>query len=184
MSEAATETRQCAACPQLFTPRSDTALACSPRCAMRLVSAKKRAAAAERRATRERLLDLRPRAAWLAIAQRTFNAWILIRDAGLPCVSCGRLHKGKFNAGHYIAAGDAEALRFDESNVWAQCVPCNHKRHGDLVRFRQELVRRIGPDGVARLENFGPDRLFTVDELKAIIALYRAKIRAASPAGK
>jgi hypothetical protein len=147
---------------------------------MRLVNAKKMAAALDRRETRERLMELRPRSAWLALAQRTFNAWILIRDAGLPCVSCGRHHKGKFNAGHYIAAGDCEALRFDEANVWAQCVPCNHKRHGDLIRFRQELVRRIGTAGILRLENFGLDKSFTIDELKAIIALYRAKIRGES----
>lgn len=179
MSETTAVARQCAACPQFFAPRSDTHAACSQRCAMRLVNAQKRVAAQDRRATRERLVELRPHSAWLNLAQRTFNAWVLIRDAGLPCVSCGRHHKGKFNAGHYIAAGDCEALRFDEFNVWAQCVPCNHKRHGDLVRFRAELTRRIGDAGVARLENLGPDRAYSVDELKTIIALYRGKIRAA-----
>lgn len=180
MSDAALANRQCQACPQFFAPRSDTARACSPRCAQRYVNAQKRAAAAERRADRRRLLELRPRAKWLAIAQRVFNGWILLRDKGKPCVSCGRQHKGKMDAGHYIAAGDCEALRFSAEQVRAQCTPCNHKRHGALIGFRQQLVRELGARRVEELERHPDDKRFTVDELQAIIELYRRLIREAS----
>lgn len=179
MSETTLAARECAVCPQFFAPRSDTHSACSPKCAQRWVNQQKRAAAADRRATRERLVELRPRSQWLKIAQRVFNAWILIRDAGKPCVSCGRQHKGSMDAGHYIAAGDCEALRFHELQVRAQCVPCNHKRHGALIGFRQQLVRELGPVQVEALEAWPDEKRFTVDELKDIIALYRMRIRAA-----
>lgn len=179
MTETALDPIQCAACPQFFSPRSDTARACSPRCAQRYVNAQKRAAAAERRATRERLLELRPRSKWLTIAQATFNAWILVRDRGKPCVSCGRRHKGKVDAGHYIAAGEREALTFDPANLHLQCHPCNTRLHGNLVKFRAELLLRIGPDEVARLESCRDPKTHTVEELKAIIARYRALIREA-----
>lgn len=178
VTEEALENRQCAVCPQLFTPRSDTHAACSPRCAQRWVNAQKRAAAADRRATRERLVELRPRSDWLKLAQRTFNSWILIRDAGKPCVSCGRRHKGKVDAGHYIAAGEREALTFDPANLHLQCHPCNGPKHGNLVPFRAELLIRIGPDEVARLEDCRELKTHTVDELKAITAHYRGLIRA------
>lgn len=177
MTETALENRQCSVCPQIFAPRSDTHAACSPRCAQRWVNAQKRAAAADRRATRKRLVELRPRSAWLALAQRAFNAWILIRDAGKPCVSCRRQHKGKMDAGHYIAAGDCEALRFHEPQVRAQCTPCNHKRHGALIGFRQQLVRELGAESVEALERQPDDKRHTIPELRAIRDRYRALIR-------
>ena len=178
VSETALAPIPCAVCPQFFTPRSDTARACSPRCAQRYVNAQKRAAAADRRATRERLIALRSRSDWLKIVQRTFNQWILLRDAGKRCVSCRRQHKGKMDAGHYIAAGDCEALRFHEPQVRAQCTPCNHKRHGALIGFRQQLVRELGADAVEALENQPDDKRHTIPELRAIRDRYRALIRA------
>jgi len=179
VSETALANRQCAVCPQFFMPRSDTARACSPNCAQRLVRADKQARAADRRATRLALLALKPRAKWLREAQAAFNAWVLIRDAGQPCVSCLRHHKGKIDAGHYIAAGDSEALRFEEKNCHAQCMPCNDHKHGNLIRYRAELLRRIGPAEVERLESCCDQKTHSVEELKAIIARYRALIREA-----
>jgi hypothetical protein len=47
------------------------------------------------------------------------------------------------------------------------------------VRFRAELVNRIGPDKLARLESCTERKTNSIDELKAIIARYRALIREA-----
>ncbi len=148
---------------------------------MRLVSAEKRRVAAERRATRERLLALKPRAHWLREAQAAFNSWILIRDAGKPCVSCGRHHRGKVDAGHYVAAGESEALAMDPANVHGQCHPCNGPRHGNLIAFRAELLRRIGPAEVARLESCTDRKVHTVAELKAIRDHCRRLVRESRP---
>jgi hypothetical protein len=143
------------------------------------VNVQKRAAAADRRETREKLLAMKPRAKWLAEAQRVCNQWILIRDAGKPCVSCGRHHKGKVDAGHYIAAGESEALTFSTENLHAQCSPCNTKLHGNLVRFRAELLRRIGPAEVERLETCTEKKVHSIAELREIRDYFRALVRAA-----
>lgn len=178
MTEAALANRQCIVCPQFFPPRSDTARVCSPKCAQKLVRADKKARADDRRATRLALLALKPRAKWLREAQAAFNAWVVMRDAGLPCVSCGRHHKGKIDAGHYIAAGEREALAMDPANAWAQCHPCNTRLSGNLIRYRIELLRRVGPAEVARLESCTEKKAHTIDELREIRDRYRALVRA------
>ena len=54
---------------------------------------------------------------------------------------------------------------------------CNRNLSGNAVEYRIRLVQRIGADRVAWLE--GPHQAckHTIDDLKAIKAEYRAKIK-------
>lgn len=183
MTSNALDLRSCDVCAQMFPPRSDTAVVCSPRCALKIVRDDQKARAADRRATRLALLALKPRAKWLAEAKSAFQTWVVQRDAALPCVSCGRHHKGKIDGGHYIAAGACEALAFDPVNCWAQCSPCNTRLSGNLVRYRAELERRIGPEEVRRLESCRDRKAHTIAELQAIRDRYRLLVRDARPVG-
>lgn len=87
-------------------------------------------------------------------AQQAFNSWIRARDAGLPCVSCGRPDDGKHqrHAGHYRSVGGHPALRFHPDNCHAQCATCNNHLSGNLVPYRAELIKRIGLAAVSALE--------------------------------
>lgn len=96
---------------------------------------------------------------------------------GEPCVSCGRHHNGQWHAGHYRSVGGHPALRFEPLNVWRQCAPCNTHKSGDLVNYRAELVRRIGIVNVEWLEGPHEPQKYTIDELKALTAKYRALTR-------
>lgn len=133
------------------------------------------------RATREamkRLPDLKRE------AQTAFNAWIRLRDAGQPCISCGApppdlsgLHAGR-DAGHYRSVGSAPQLRYHSDNVHGQCVACNQWGAGKAVEYRTGLIARIGLARVEALECTNEPRKWTHDELRGIRDDYRAKTKA------
>lgn len=167
--------KKCKACGAEFRPARPLQRACSLKCAIELgQQAVKRK---DRRERRERLVAIRSRRDWARLAQSTFNAYIRARDYGKGCVSCGRSTGAKINAGHYRTVGAAPQLRFDESNCHAQCEHCNRYKSGNLVEYRVRLVERIGSSELERLESDNGIRRFTIDELKAVIATYKAKLK-------
>lgn len=92
-------------------------------------------------------------------------------------MSCGRHHQGQFHAGHFRSVGGNPELRFEPLNVWRQCAPCNNHMSGNVVNYRIELVKRIGADMVEWLEGPHEPKRYTIEDLKAIKAEYRAKVR-------
>lgn len=83
-------------------------------------------------------------------AQVIFNRWIRERDKDKGCISCGA---EVTEAGHYLSAGHYSALRFNEMNVNGQCTRCNCFLSGNLIKYRQGLVKRYGEEKVLMLEN-------------------------------
>ncbi|WXF85498.1 recombination protein NinG [Pseudomonas syringae pv. atrofaciens] len=120
---------------------------------------------------------LKSRSDYMKDTQQAFNEWVRHRDAAMPCVSCGRHHQGKYDAGHYRTVGSNPALRFEPLNCHKQCVPCNQHKSGNVVEYRLELVRRIGVVNVEWLEGPHEPQKYTIEELKAITAKYRALTR-------
>lgn len=171
-----------ATCRALFVPSRMGQAVCSQECA--LIDAprhepKARKALAEigRKELRAAKVKIKTRAQHMKEAQAAFNAWIRERDVGLPCVSCGRHHNGQWHAGHYRTVGGNPELRFEPLNVWRQCAPCNNHKSGDIVNYRLELVKRIGADKVDWLEGPHEPQRYTIEQLQAIKAEYRAKTR-------
>lgn len=169
-------------CQALFSPQRLGQKVCSPACglATKDVNADKaRKALAdvgrkELRAAKERV---KPKGQYMREAQVAINAWVRLRDAALPCVSCGRHHDGQYHAGHYRTVGSNPALRFEPLNIHKQCAPCNNHKSGDIVNYRIELVKRIGAELVEWLEGPHEPKRYTIEDLKAITAEYRAKTR-------
>jgi hypothetical protein len=128
----------------------------------------------ELRAAKERV---KTKGHYMREAQAAFNAWVRERDAKLPCISCGRHHEGKYDAGHYRTVGSNPALRFEPLNCHRQCSPCNTHKSGNIVNYRIELVKRIGAAAVEWLEGPHAPKKYTIEDLKAITAEYRAKTR-------
>ena len=127
------------------------------------------------KAVKERL---KSRSQWLSDAQKVFNKFIRLRDKDEPCISCGRYHQGKYDAGHYRSVGACPELRFCELNVHKQCVPCNQHKSGNVIEYRINLVSRIGQSSVEFLEkqDHAPKR-YTIEDCKEIIKTYKAKIK-------
>lgn len=171
-----------ATCRASFVPSRMGQAVCSPACAMidaprHEPKARKALADIERKDIKVRKEKLKSRADHMKDTQQAFNAWVRARDAALPCVSCGRHHQGKYDAGHYRTVGSNPALRFEPLNCHRQCSPCNTRLSGNIVNYRIELVQRIGAEAVEWLEGPHEAKKYTVDELKAMTAEYRAKTR-------
>lgn len=167
--------RKCKVCAEPFVPRQPMQRVCGIDCAKaEAVRVREKAERKEDKARRERI---KPRADWMKEAQQAFNTYIRLRDQHLPCVSCGRDHQGQWHAGHYLSTGARPELRFEPLNVHKQCQPCNTHLHGNLVNYRTELLRRIGPEAVEWLEGPHEPKKYTVDELKAIKAEYTRKAK-------
>jgi len=170
------------ACRASFVPQRLGQAVCSYTCGLAIKDvnqekARKSLAQVERREIKVRKEKLKSRADHLKDTQQTFNAWVRERDAELPCISCGRHHQGKYDAGHYRTVGSNPALRFEPLNCHRQCSPCNTQLSGNIVNYRIALVTRIGAEAVDWLEGPHEAKKYTVEELKAMTADYRAKTR-------
>ena len=171
-----------AECGASFVPARLGQAVCSPACAIldapkNREKARKSLAQIERREIKVRKEKLKSRAEHLADTQKAFNAWVRERDAELPCISCGRHHQGKYDAGHYRTVGSNPALRFEPLNCHRQCSPCNTQLSGNIVNYRISLVKRVGAEAVDWLEGPHEAKKYTIDELKAMTADYRAKTK-------
>lgn len=180
--------KRCKACRLAFVPVKPMQVACGVECALqlaRLAQEKKRAqeATRERAEHAKRKEATKTKAQHAKEAQAAFNAWVRLRDDGLPCVSCLRHHNGQWHAGHYRSVGSCPELRFEPLNVWRQCAPCNNHLSGNAIEYRIELVRRIGLEKVERLEGKHEPKRYTIEDLKAIKAKYRALVREMQKAG-
>lgn len=179
-------------CRASFVPQRLGQRVCSPACAIldaptnqvNQEKAKKSLAQVERREIKVRKEKLKSRADHLREAQTAVNEYVRLRDAHLPCISCDSrpndndlMTGSRWDAGHYRSVGACPELRFEPLNIHRQCVKCNRNLSGNAVEYRIRLVLRIGADLVAWLEGPHQARKFTVEEIKAIKADYRAKTR-------
>lgn len=172
---------KCKVCGKPFIKTfSSTQKVCSPVCAIKLArdNAQKAQEQAEKKKLKERKAKLKGRSEWLKEAQSVFNKFIRLRDKDQPCISCGRYHQGKYDAGHYRSVGACPELRFCEINCFRQCVPCNQHKSGNIIEYRINLVKRIGADKVAWLERQDHEpKKYTIEDCKEIIKYYKAKIK-------
>lgn len=167
--------RKCAVCREQFEPRNMMHKACKPECAATLAESIRKAQ--ERKSDRERRLAMKSRQEWLKEAQAAFNAYIRARDHAQPCISCGRFHTGSYDAGHYRSVGAQPALRFNETNVHKQCVPCNQHKGGNIVEYRIRLIEKIGRVSVEWLEQEHPPLKLDIPAIKEIKEEYKRRAR-------
>ena len=170
------------ACGISFPPQRLGQAVCSPKCGLAIKhvneeKARKSLADIGRKEIRAAKDRIKPKGQYMKEAQTAFNAWVRERDAALPCISCGRHHQGKYDAGHYRTVGSNPALRFEPLNCHRQCSPCNTHKSGDIVNYRIELVKRIGADRVDWLEGPHDPKRYTIEDLKNIKADYLAKTK-------
>lgn len=174
--------KRCPCCKHTFTPLRSMQKVCGPLCAAAWAEklADQKAARAkrdERKSLRDRMEKAKTRGEHLRELQAAFNAWIRARDAGQPCISCGRFHQGQWHAGHYRSVGSEPALRFEPDNVHLQCAPCNTHLSGNLIPYRVNLIKKIGADRVDWLEGPHSANKLTIAEIQEMKAFYRTEVR-------
>ncbi|WKW34380.1 recombination protein NinG [Pseudomonas viridiflava] len=170
-------------CGASFVPQKLGQAVCSPACAIidaprNQAKARKALAQVERYEIKVRKEKLKSRADHLKDTQHAFNAWIRERDAGQPCISCGTTADVQYCAGHYRTTAACPELRFEPLNVHLQCNRnCNMGQSGNLLGYRPRLLEKIGAEKLAWLEGPHEPQKYTIEELKALTAKYRALTR-------
>ena len=176
-------------CGKPFKPTMTTQKVCSIACAKAMAKDPKLQKVAAKAITKQKRQDLQERREKLKTkgehlreAQAAFNAYIRERDrlAGYACISSGRpldWNGNAVDAGHYRSTGAAPHLRFDENNCHAQSKHDNRYLSGNVAEYRLGLIQRIGLAAVETLEADQAPRRYTIEDLQAIKALYRQKVR-------
>ncbi len=180
-----TKPKTCRQCKTKFSPVRPLQQVCSPNCALEYGKAKtyKIVASAlkdERKETRQKLDAMRTKPQLVKLAEKAFNAFIRARDAGKPCISCGKplgTEANTHDAGHYRSVGSAPHMRFVEQNVHGQCKHCNRYLAGNHVAYRSGLFERLGVQEVERLERDQTLRRYTKEALIQMALEYREKAR-------
>ena len=109
--------------------------------------------------------------------QNLVNAYVRRRDqinesGDFVCISCGKLKpKNQCNAGHFYSRGNYASLRFDLDNIHSQCIQCNMHLHGNLIPYRENLIKKIGLNRFEKLEilskiPFKYDRFYLIEMIE------------------
>lgn len=114
-------------------------------------------------------------------AQGLVNAYVRQRDqineqGDFRCISCGQIKpKSQCNAGHFFSRGNFASVRFDLDNIHSQCVRCNLHLHGNLIPYRENLIKKIGLKKFEELERLAYLKGFKHDRITIIEIIERFK---------
>ncbi|WEX18946.1 recombination protein NinG [Pseudomonas sp. G11] len=190
------------ACGEKFVAQRLGQAVCSPKCGLAIkdvnqAKARRSLAQVGRADIKIRKEALKSRADHLKDAEKAVRDYRRTYELsiGSGCISCGESQEsileaqgwkvgGAFDGGHFMGKGARPELRLEPTNIWLQCKACNsgsymHARKGYTVSqgFRTGLIARIGLEAVEALEADQSVRKYTIEDLKAITAEYRAKAR-------
>jgi hypothetical protein len=170
------KTRKCKYCKSVFSPITTLQKNCfEPNCVAEWINEVKEKNWKKKKAKLK--MDLMTIQDYVKLAQQVFNKYIRLRDAGNVCISCQKKPL-KENAGHFYNANNHWSVRFDERNVHLQCEHCNTYLSGNLIYYRENLLKKIGISEFELLSvQAMKTRKFTIDELKEIIATYKKKCK-------
>jgi hypothetical protein len=169
--------KKCKHCQEKFHPYTSFQKYCTKEECLS-VFWKENKAKEEKKRQKQRKEELMTLQDYLKIAQQVFNKYIRERDKYHACISCCKPLGNKYDAGHFFNANNHWSVRFDERNVYAQCVYCNQHLHGNLLEYRKNLELYYGIAWLLELEKDAKKtRKFTKEELKNIIEIYKNKIK-------
>ena len=170
--------KTCKVCKSKFEPKySNVQIVCSAKCAYEY--GRKQVEKKNKEAKKEAKENLLTHKDYLKMLQVVFNNYIRLRDKDKHCISCGKPLIGKYDAGHYFSVGGYPNVRFDEFNVWGQCVACNQHKHGAIHEYTQGLVKRIGETefNLLRERAYQMPLKLSIVEIKEKIKEYKFKIK-------
>lgn len=171
--------KKCRVCKALFNPFRSTQVVCNYLCAQLYADELNRKKELKDWKIKKAKMkeDLMSLSDWLKIAQIHFNTYIRQRDKDQLCISCQKPPLKK-NAGHFFNANNHYSVRFDERNVNLQCEHCNTFLSGNLIPYRENLIKKIGIQEFEDLSKIANEtRKFNIQEVKELINFYKNKIK-------
>lgn len=138
----------------------------------------RREAKAQRMADKERLQELKPLHYWAKRAEKACNAFIRLRDAGDPCISCGTYDAPVWHAGHCYTVAARPDIRYHEDNIHLQCPSCNTYQGGMVGEYKKRVASKITQERLDALAYVNPAFKKTREYYQSIEAEYKAKFKA------
>jgi hypothetical protein len=114
-----------------------------------------------------------------------FSRYIRLRDSvafgkygWCRCCSCGKVDEIKnVDAGHFINRKN-NIVRYDATNVHAQCRRCNRFDEGNAAGYSLFMLEEYGQDHIDHLDELHHQfKKFTPDELEELITLYKGQVK-------
>lgn len=124
------------------------------------------------------------------LTKSVIQKWVNhVRDAGKPCISCGRDKPTiQYCGGHYKTAGGFPELALNTLNINKQCNRyCNHELSGNISGNKHSegytigLIRRHGQERVDLLNSKHESPRYDCEQLIKIRAFYSKLIRDNNP---
>lgn len=175
--------KTCKICKEKFRPERQLQSVCSYKCSLEYANKTlKKNATQTKRKYRKALkqYNMNDIPVLKRKAQEIFNKFIRLRDRKEPCISCGHDFNGEnprqMHCGHYRPQGGNSLWRYEEKNCHAQCSICNNHLSGNLVPYRENLIKKIGLEEVVILEDTNTIKRWTKEELQEIIKIYKEKV--------
>lgn len=184
----------CQVCSKPFDKQRMGQVVCSPRCAQKVPKVR---AKAERDTTRKRKEAAEPRSKVLARAKTIIQKFRRLEELskGRGCMSCLRTQEevqstdgwkpgGAWDGAHFVSKGASPELALEPRNIWLNCKSCNggagnytRKNHTVMQNYETNLRAAEGDALVDWLKGPHEPAKHTIDDLRAIIALYRGKLK-------
>ena len=112
-------------------------------------------------------------------ADKQFSRYIRLRDAipggAFKCISCGQFKRiEQADCGHFHSRKHM-ATRFDERNAHAECRACNRFSADHLIKYQENLIRKIGQEAFDELRLLAKTtKKWEEFELKEMAKYYKA----------
>ena len=132
-------------------------------------SAKKVQIKVKKKENQVKKLELKPKSYWLAILQKEINQIIRLIDKDCPCISSNRPYRSDDQAGHFYSVGSTPALRFNLLNLWSQSIKDNMHNSGNLLNYREQLVKLDIIDLIEAERLKYPTLKLSIEEIKEAI---------------
>jgi hypothetical protein len=169
--------KTCRSCKEKFTPTQFAQVVCDWQCSIAYDKQKKAKKEKREHVTAKKSFNLSDKPLQKKLTQALVNKFVRLRDAGKPCISCGRHHEGQYHAGHLFSVGSSEHLRFNTRNIHLQCAPCNNHLSGNVLNYRLGLIERYGEQFMIDLEADKTPRKFSNDDVILIGKYYKGIIK-------
>jgi hypothetical protein len=178
------KTKKCRNCGEQFSPFTSLEKFCRKtdcqvkRAMLNLEKLKQNQKKKDRQELLEKKEKLKTLSDYSKELQKLVNTFVRLRDRNKRCVSCDKILKAKFDAGHFFSVGQFPSVRFSLSNIHGQCVMCNQFKGGNLHEYRKRITTRITEEEFKELElNAYQTRKFMKHELIEMIEEMKVKIK-------
>ena len=140
--------KKCKNCKKPFQPINSLNAACSLNCAVKLAEQKEGKMIlrqAQRAEVKEMAIRLKTLGDYKKDLQVEVNKLVRLIDEGCSCLACGATNT-KVDASHFRGVQAWTTLRYHLFNIYSGCAQCNSYRGGNLLKFREGLLREFGDE--------------------------------------